>query len=211
MNCYCISGLGADKRVFEHLDFGYELQHIEWIPPLTNESIKNYTQRLTTQIDTSKPFILLGLSFGGVIACEMNRFISPKKTIHISSIVDKKHLPKTFKVIGALGIHKWIPAQWFYPPLFLAFWFFGIKEKSNKKLLKKIFDDSDRVFTKWAITKLLSKEPIPSIKNLIRIHGTNDRLLPLRNNSNVHQIENGGHFMVLENSNQVNHILKTIF
>ena len=39
MKLYAISGLGADKRVFQYLDLDYELIHIDWIPPLKGERI----------------------------------------------------------------------------------------------------------------------------------------------------------------------------
>jgi len=33
MKIYAIPGLGADKRVFEHLQLEYELVALDWIPP----------------------------------------------------------------------------------------------------------------------------------------------------------------------------------
>jgi len=92
MKCYCISGLGADKRAFKHLDINLELIHIEWTKPLKNESISSYSKRLLVQIDTKEPFLLLGLSFGGIIASELAQITSPEKVIHISSIINRKHL-----------------------------------------------------------------------------------------------------------------------
>ena len=37
---YLLSGLGADKRVFDFLDLSdYDIFHIAWIPPLKSESL----------------------------------------------------------------------------------------------------------------------------------------------------------------------------
>lgn len=48
---YCVSGLGADERVFQKLKFqGYQPVHIQWIEPKPGETIADYAQRLTTQI-----------------------------------------------------------------------------------------------------------------------------------------------------------------
>jgi pimeloyl-ACP methyl ester carboxylesterase len=81
---YCISGLGADERVFQKLKFqGYQPIHIKWLEPEAGENIANYTQRLTTQIKAEKP-ILIGLSFGGIIAVEMSKQIAIELSlIHI--------------------------------------------------------------------------------------------------------------------------------
>lgn len=67
-NLYIFSGLGADKRVFNYLDFSkYNTTFIDWINPFENESIEDYAKRLTSQITSEKP-ILIGLSFGGIMA-----------------------------------------------------------------------------------------------------------------------------------------------
>lgn len=48
---FLISGLGADRRVFEFLDLReYKLNFIEWIQPLRNESIESYARQLLDQI-----------------------------------------------------------------------------------------------------------------------------------------------------------------
>ncbi|NQX98957.1 MAG: hypothetical protein HRT73_13930 [Flavobacteriales bacterium] len=124
--------------------------------------------------------MILGLSFGGIIACELAKILNPEKVIHISSITNKKHLPFVFRLIGTIGIHKLIPSAWLSPPISFANWFFGIKKKENKQLLKEILHDTDKDFLKWAIGRLLSTEEIHQLENLIRIHGTNDKLVPFK-------------------------------
>jgi len=56
----------------------------------------------------------------------------------------------------------------------------------------------------------LSNEEIVAPENLIRIHGTNDKLLPLRDSKNVITIKDGGHLMVLEQANEVSTALNSI-
>jgi pimeloyl-ACP methyl ester carboxylesterase len=211
MNIYCISGLGADKRAFKHLTTNHNLIHIEWLKPTKNESLSYYSLRLSEQINRKEPFIILGLSFGGVVACEMVKFLKPEKVILLSSITNKKHLPLVFRIIGSIGIHKIIPASWMNPPMSLAYWFFGVKRKENKNLLKEILDDTDKDFLKWAIGILLNKEDIVAPENLIRIHGTNDKLLPLRESKDVLTINGGGHFMVIEQAAEVSEELNKLF
>ena len=48
---YLISGLGADERVFQNLDFGrLKPTFIKWIEPIKNETIEEYALRLSLQI-----------------------------------------------------------------------------------------------------------------------------------------------------------------
>jgi len=109
MNVYAISGLGADERAFQFLDLPFELIHIKWIEPQEEESLTSYASRLCRQIDHTKPFALVGLSFGGMLATEMCKFITPEHTILLSSAETKKGLPWWFRLIGNLKLTRMVP------------------------------------------------------------------------------------------------------
>ena len=82
---YIFSGLGADERAFQRLDFSdFSTTFIKWIVPHDTETIENYTTRLLDQITTTKP-TLIGLSFGGLIAIEVAKQIDTEKVILIAS------------------------------------------------------------------------------------------------------------------------------
>lgn len=52
MNLYLFSGLGADDRVFESLDFGeIEPKVVEWISPEKDGRLEKYTKRLQPKIN----------------------------------------------------------------------------------------------------------------------------------------------------------------
>jgi hypothetical protein len=49
---YLLSGLGADKRVFEFLDLSdFKVNHVDWVEPMDKESIESYAQRLLNHND----------------------------------------------------------------------------------------------------------------------------------------------------------------
>ncbi|SDF62642.1 Thioesterase domain-containing protein [Pedobacter terrae] len=79
MNAYFISGLGADQRIFSRLKLSEKISiiHVEWINPNKNETLEVYAERLSRIIDTSKPFALVGVSFGGMIAVELAKLLKP--------------------------------------------------------------------------------------------------------------------------------------
>lgn len=107
MNIYLLSGLGADKRVFSRLVFSanHVIRHIEWISPISNEGLSSYAERLSRQIDEAEPFCLVGISFGGMVAVELNKFVKPLQTIIISSASTDVQIPWYYKVLGRLKIH----------------------------------------------------------------------------------------------------------
>ncbi len=64
---YCISGFGADERLFSKFFLpGYQIHFVKWIIPEKKESINSYAKKLIAQIDHPNP-ILIGVTFGSMI------------------------------------------------------------------------------------------------------------------------------------------------
>ena len=137
MTIYFLSGLGADSRSFKYLKFspGIKVVFIEWLIPNTDETLSTYAKRLAYTIDTSEEFILVGLSFGGILAIEILEFIKPFKTILISSVARKQELPIIYRLAGIFRLNKLIPSKSANRPNALTFWLFGIDKIEDKKLL----------------------------------------------------------------------------
>ncbi len=58
---FLFSGLGADERIFQNLNFkNNNATYIKWIDPLNNETIENYALRISKQI-TAENSILIGV------------------------------------------------------------------------------------------------------------------------------------------------------
>lgn len=205
---YIFSGLGADERVFQKLDFsGFKATFIKWIIPHEKESIENYSTRLLAQITTKKP-TLIGLSFGGIIAVEVAKQIETEKVILIASAKTKNDIPFYYRFVGQLGVHKLLPTRLLKSSNFITNWFFGTTTTFDKQLLRQILIDTDPIFLKWAIDKITNWTNQTQTKNIFHIHGTSDRILPLKYvNCNL-TIKNGGHLMTLNKSDELNHILR---
>ena len=73
MKAYFIPGLAADKRVFRHIQLpgNFTPVFLEWIAPIKDETLPQYAYRLAEQIEINEPFIIIGLSFGGMLAVEI--------------------------------------------------------------------------------------------------------------------------------------------
>ena len=104
MNVYFISGIGADQRAFSYITLpqGFNAIHLPWIKPLKAEPLAAYALRLTAGINTAEPFILVGLSMGGMIAVEIAKKFPPVCTILISSIPLATQLPRYYRIAGKL-------------------------------------------------------------------------------------------------------------
>ena len=210
-NIYLISGLGADERAFRRLDLsGYNVTFIKWITPEANETIEKYAARLIQQIKTEKP-ILIGLSFGGMMAIAIAKQIEVEKVILISSVKTRKELPFYFRLAGKLKLHKLFPVKKHKTDNFSLTHLFGISSEEDKQLLLQILNDSDPIFIEWAIDKVVNWQNKAEIKNLFHIHGTEDKMFPFRFLKRCDEvILKGGHFMVLNRFSEVNKALKKI-
>lgn len=205
---YIFSGLGADGRVFQQLDFsGFSTTFIKWIAPRHKETIEEYATRLLDQITTIKP-ILIGLSFGGLIAVEVAKQIETEKVILIASAKTKKEIPFYYRFAGQLRLHKLLPTGLLKKSNFITNWFFGTSSTFDKQFLKQILIDTDPAFLKWAVDKVARWTNQTQTENLFHIHGTSDKILPLIFvNCNL-TVKNGGHLMTLNKSIELNNIIR---
>jgi len=178
---------------------------LKWIEPLKQESIIAYSKRLIAQINTSKDFILIGVSFGGLIGVELGKFVHPQKIILISSAETKDELRYIYRFFGKTGLINLIPTFLFKPPTLIANFVFGAK---NKNLLSAIINDTDATFAKWAVSQLITWSNTTTSKKVIKIHGTIDLLIPLVNNQKTIEIKNGAHFMIVDKAKEVSEVLK---
>lgn len=205
---YILSGLGADERVFKNLKFEeYTPIFISWIIPFKNETIEASATRLLAQITQKNP-VILGLSFGGMIAIEIAKQIKTEKIILISSAKSKYEIPFYFRLVGKTGLHKLLPTSILKSSNFLTNWFFGIQNPKDKKLLKNILKETDPVFLKWAMDKIANWENETQIKETFHLHGNCDRILPAKFIDCNVEIKNGGHLMVFNHADEINLILK---
>ncbi len=210
MNVYLLSGLGADARAFQFfkLPQKYTCIHIIYIDPYKKEPLEAYAVRIVKQIDTSKPFAIIGLSFGGILAMEIIENIKPITTILISSITNKTELPFLYKIAGVFKLNKLIPPKKVNTANWLTYWMFGIKKQNEKVLLQQILTSSSTIFSNWAVNEILrwKRKKIPS--NIYRIHGTRDKILPITNFAPNYKIKNGGHLLVLQYGDEVSRVVE---
>jgi pimeloyl-ACP methyl ester carboxylesterase len=211
MNVYFISGLAADERVFKYISVpeGYHAKHISWIKPIRSESLPAYALRLSANIDHSQPFILVGLSLGGMVASEIAKIHAPEKIILISSVPEAAHMPAFYRVAAQIRLHKIVPVS-VYKSASLLKQFFTPQSEEDKIYLKQAVKESDPEFVRWAINAIVTwkgNDPI----DCVHIHGSKDHLLPVKYTKPTHLIQGGGHMMVLNRADEINKIIRDTF
>jgi pimeloyl-ACP methyl ester carboxylesterase len=209
-NIWFLSGLGADERAFQNLDCsGWNPHFVAWIPPLEKETIRDYSKRLLAQITEANP-ILVGYSFGGMVAVEMAQLIPARKVIIIASAKTRDELPPHFRAVSHLPVYRLVPPGWIIKPKEIYYWLFDVHRQEEKKLLSEIIQDTDPAFLSWAMKAITGWQNTRVPNHLVHIHGTADRILPFRYVRPDVVIQNGGHFMLVNRAAEISNLLHNL-
>jgi pimeloyl-ACP methyl ester carboxylesterase len=209
-NIYCISGLGADHAVFQRIRCkGYTLVPVAWIAPLHRESLSAYASRLMEKIKDECP-IIMGVSFGGMLATEMAKTNDKAFVILISSTPRFDNYGRVQKWILNSKLYSWVPNALFkiYTPI-IGNWF-GVKTKEDKQLLKQIIRRTDISFVKWALQAIGQWNNTYIPNNIRCIQGTQDKIIPFDSTIKVIPIASAGHLMIWTHAQQVSKILSNL-
>lgn len=212
---YLISGMGLDERLFFRMNFeARRIHHIEWIEPLPRESIEDYARRLMDQIHDRGNIILVGVSFGGMMAIELAKLLRVEQVIIISSIKQKSELSPLLK------IGKFFPVYYLTTPgirrTFRKLWsrFFGLLNDEAFEFFDDMFEKYSARYKTWATNKIANWQNETYPKNLVHIHGTKDLIFPANKIKDATWVENGSHGMVVNKaeivSEHVNNVIRKL-
>jgi esterase/lipase len=209
-NIYLISGLGADERVYSKINFGNSnVTFIPWLIPEKNETIEAYALRLSKKITNENP-ILIGLSFGGMMAVEVAKHISTDKIILISSSKNKSEVPFYYRLAGKLLLNRIVPTSVLVKSNKLVNKVFATRSNEDKKLVASMIANTDIEILKWSVDKIVNLKNKTAHKNLLHIHGTADRILPYKFVKADYTIKGGKHLMIMTRANEVEEIIMKV-
>ena len=217
MKIYQISGLGANQNAFRNLKLenGFETEYISWLEPERDETLAHYSERMIDKINPTEDFLLMGLSFGGIIVQEMNRFIRPKHTILLSTVKDRSEMPSIYRFSSSTNIHKIIPMSFLTSQRIFSYMMLRKLYYTKKQdAIDDIFEFKDANYLKWSIHKIVNWRHSTAYKeeNVTHIHGDKDIVFPISNIKNCIPVEGGTHIMVMQKpkavSIEINKILK---
>ncbi|MGB0522320.1 MAG: hypothetical protein ACPGJS_05140 [Flammeovirgaceae bacterium] len=208
IHIYLLPGLGVDYRLFQWIQFPKWVKphYWSWEAPKKKESLTSYSERYLPLIQKNRPTVLLGVSFGGVVAQEIARMISVEKIILISSIKHHHELPWYFFLGKAFPVHHWISGQ--------QIKIIGAKIQrtlgdrgKGAQLFERMLANTPDAFMPWAIEQLIHWRQTEMSKNLVHYHGTNDHVLPSSYLSDFIPVAGGTHAMIMVEAQQMNQIL----
>ena len=207
-----LPGMAADWRLFTHQIKVFETLEIPpWLPTRRNETLAAYAQRMAASLSPSEPYFLGGASLGGMLALEMVRHLHPAPR-GIFLIGSCRHglrvVPVTLR--RARIINPLIPTL-----LFDWFKLFVVPLRKNRltteqrKIFSDMYRDTPGSFVEWASTAIVRWPGVTHVDvPVYHIHGSRDRILPLRGVRPDHVIPGGGHLISLSHPEDVNTFIR---
>jgi len=208
-----LSGHGSDERIFSKLNLqkDYDTVYIKYPIPYKNETLKDYALRISWQIDASKPFSLLGVSLGGMIAVELNDILKPEKVIIISSAANNNELPMRYDFVSAVELDKIPTANFYKLSAKMAQKVVEHDREKEAELFNSMLKNKKALFLKRAAHMIVNwNREEAKKKNVYHLHGTNDKTIPFRNVNADFVIQNGSHMMALTEADKIAVIIKGI-
>jgi len=194
---YLIPGTGADERLFHALDLSdFDTVNIALPVPLKKESMHEYSLRIAQdQIDTTRPFALLGVSLGGMVATELADELNPKAVIIIASAKTGDEIPSSYHLARYLPIHYLVGGKtmrWFTKKVQPTF---EPMEVDQRELFIDMLYGKDPDFLKGAVRLMVDWDRKKIPQGIIHIHGEHDHTIPYKNIAPTHSVVDAGHML----------------
>ena len=213
MKLYVISGLGADKTVFENIVFPKKFSKIvfiDWLIPEAEETFEHFVRRMAEPVDVSEKFSLLGYSFGGILVQEIHKLKPAEQIVILGSIKSHKEMSVTFHLAKKSRIFSKLPESYFGEKTLKSYAFFRKLFDPDNPKFWKYFVVKNPHYLKWSINKILDwkSEVNP---NVIQILADKDIVFPPKNSKPDYVIKGGTHLFPVTKHKEVTRILDEVF
>mgnify|MGYP001606039526 CR=1 FL=1 len=192
---YLLPGMGADQSMFAgpwHSLNNYRL--IDWPPFAGETSIHAIAKRIVTEQRVQRNDTLVGISLGGIVACEMAKIAAVGNLVLVGGAKEKEEISGFLSLI--------------HPLVDLAPLTF-IQRLSGKipSDVAQMFSRGQADFIRAMCRAIFEWEGLGSLPvKLLRIHGRKDRVIPLP--EDVQHVLDGGHLIAMTHSQRCVDIIK---
>jgi pimeloyl-ACP methyl ester carboxylesterase len=210
---YCFHGQGSTGAIFSDLDLdtSYTIRLVEYGAPEKGMTMPSFARALATQIDTTAPFILLGVSLGGMLCAELSEMLHPKQTIIISSAKNRDELPFRYTFQKAIPLYKLFPGKLLVAGAKILQPIVEPDRRKNKATFKEMLASKNATYMKRTIPLIIHWERTSNTHKIYHLHGTNDHTLPYRKiKSPDYTIDDGSHMMTLTRAKDISTVLRVI-
>lgn len=210
---YFIPGMAAGPEIFKNIKFPkdkYRTEVLEWLIPEKDETLLEYSKRMADRVKEPNA-ILIGVSFGGVVAQEMDQFLKLRKLIIISSAKTRNELPRRMRIAGFTKAYKLIPTSVVLSVEDLTKFSVGPRSKKRLRLYQQYLNVRDKKYLDWALKSMVTWDRVEEVPSVIHIQGDEDKVFPKKYITKCIVIKGGTHIMILNRGREISKKLLKIF
>lgn len=207
-----IPGMGADERLFEPQRAGGLCFDVPRMPvPEPGDSMARYAARIRDLLDLREPCIVGGVSFGGMVACELGRLCPARKILLIASCCDGSAVPSYYR--WAELVSRVVPSG-----------LIRRRAVASSRILARLEHLTEEQYL--LIREMSLDIPVPYLRRVGRmilgwradqaypvpihaIHGQRDRIIPLKGVQPDVILPEGGHLINLTHAAEVNSFIRS--
>lgn len=209
---YLFPGQGSDERIFEKiiLDSNFRRVLVQYPEVAKGETMTSFAKRILPQINTGQPFVLNGVSMGGMICSELLNWVHPEKTILISSAETAEQLPKRYKFQRKLPLNKIVPKRCIKMGARMLQPLVEPDSKTRKETFQQMLKDKSPRYYKRTVNMIIHWDGEMAKAETIQIHGSEDHTIPIKNLTPEYVVEGGSHMMTLTQGELINQMILEI-
>jgi pimeloyl-ACP methyl ester carboxylesterase len=211
MDIHLIPGLGTDHRIFQRLLVHHPSRIAHDWPRMANGStLRHFAQALAERIDTSRPHVLLGMSMGGMVAQELAAITQPRHVVIVSSWKGPHEMPPAIRLMRRTHPERVLTKVMLARIATMVRWQMGVTTHEEVVLLDSFMHGIALEQLKVQIAAVLGwPGPVSPVKDILHIHGDQDRLMPLDLVRDAVVVPGGSHFMVWTQAAEVEAIIRS--
>lgn len=210
-----LPGVGADARLFapqlsasSSANSSFSVTVPSWATPSSTETLPSFAAKMAAQVTTSteltRPFVLGGSSFGGMVAWEMARLLKPDALVLLgsaSSTSSIRGLLRPFLPLASL-VRPWSARLMMIgAPLIAPI--FGARDAAERAAFVAMARSTSPAFFAFAVRAIAAWRPgdVADVP-VVRVHGGRDRILAPGAGCEI--VDDAGHLLTLTHGAAVN-------
>lgn len=203
MNFHLIPGIGGTADMFRDYHFPFPARKPEYFkPPFPQCTFAEYAGLFIARHGIQPGDALVGMSLGGLLACEISKQVPIRKLVLVSSGTRAEHIHPLLRRASVLA--PCVPFRLLQRAAIPTGVFGAVRRRTLV-----MFKASDPDFLTWGCVHAPRWDGLEHHPNLTQIHGAWDLVFPprLQRGRIHHLIPRGGHITLLRQHREINALL----
>ncbi len=203
MTIHFIPGIGGTADMFRDYHFPFPVRKLEYLqPPASDCTFGEYARFFAGHHGIEPGDALVGMSLGGLTACEISKHLPIRKLVLVSSGTRGEHIHPLLRRLSVVS--PLVPFR-LLQRVTMPVGIFGAVRRRTLEMFKA----SDAAFLTWACRHAPRWEGLEGHADLTQIHGAWDPVFPVRLQPGRihHLIPRAGHITLMRQFLEINPLL----